>query len=388
MNSDAPARLAAARQAILAGDLDAAEAIATTLLLERPSHLDALEIVAVVAMERGNHGAAEKALRSAMAEAPKRRWPYADLTRLLLKLGRTSEAEEIVRAALAADPDNPDAHAILGSMLAEREQWTGAAAHFHQAIALAGEHPHLLTGLGHARMRQGRLKEARRLLEAAAAADPEALEPAAYLAEALERLGDLPNAAKQLDRAEIIARSQGTDVDLQRAVLLGRMGKPEEAVALLEGKPELSGAARLQLGRLYEKLGRYAEAWDEWVHGKAELAGRNGRRYRAAEVQAEAGRVLCAAAKLHRAARREDVPQPIFIVGFPRSGTTLTEQILASHSAIRAGGELPFGPEMHELGLKGIADATKLRDHYLARAERDWRPRTGRPVFHRQDAAQ
>ena len=79
--------------------------------------------------------------------------------------------------------------------------------------------------------------------------------------------------------------------------------------------------------------------------------------------------MLCAAAKSHRAARRDDVAQPIFIVGFPRSGTTLTEQILASHSAIRAGGELPFGPELHELSRKGFADATQLRDHYLTRAE-------------------
>ena len=46
-----------------------------------------------------------------------------------------------------------------------------------------------------------------------------------------------------------------------------------------------------------------------------------------------------------------DVPQPIFIIGFPRSGTTLTEQILASHSAMRAGGELPFGSELHEFAV-------------------------------------
>ena len=39
---------------------------------------------------------------------------------------------------------------------------------------------------------------------------------------------------------------------------------------------------------------------------------------------------------------RADVPQPIFIMGFPRSGTTMIEQVLASHPAVRAGGELTF----------------------------------------------
>ena len=258
---------------------------------------------------------------------------------------------------------------MLGSMLAERELWRELQPTSTRRSRLAGEHPHLLTGWAHAACARAVLKRLVACSKWRSPPIPRRLSLPPILPRPWSDLASLPNAAKQFDRAEIIARSQGTDVDLQRSVLLGRTGKPEEAVALLEGKPELSGAARLQLGRLYEKLGRYADAWDEWVHGKAELAGRNGRRYRAAEVQAEAGRVLCAAAKSHRAARRDDVAQPIFIVGFPRSGTTLTEQILASHSAIRAGGELPFGPELHELSRKGFADATQLRDHYLTRAE-------------------
>jgi hypothetical protein len=80
------------------------------------------------------------------------------------------------------------------------------------------------------------------------------------------------------------------------------------------------------------------------------------------------------------------VPQPIFILGFPRSGTTLTEQVLASHSRIRAGGELPFTAELRDfaalatggpfpagLGALATADQSHLpalfRDFYLARAE-------------------
>ncbi|MBW8735565.1 MAG: sulfotransferase, partial [Asticcacaulis sp.] len=80
------------------------------------------------------------------------------------------------------------------------------------------------------------------------------------------------------------------------------------------------------------------------------------------------------------------MPQPIFVLGFPRSGTTLTEQVLASHSHIRAGGELPFVAELSEIAAQrsggafpAHADqldadtrstlAAHLRDHYLARAE-------------------
>ena len=65
------------------------------------------------------------------------------------------------RAALAADPRNPDAHEKLGALLAARWKAFEAAEHFQQAVALAGPDPQLLTRLGHALLRLGRLDEAR-----------------------------------------------------------------------------------------------------------------------------------------------------------------------------------------------------------------------------------
>ncbi|MGN6850007.1 MAG: tetratricopeptide repeat-containing sulfotransferase family protein [Sphingomicrobium sp.] len=377
-------RIAAARQAIAQRDFDLAESIAARLLSEDPRDLDALEIRALVAIEREDDRTAEEALRSAIALAPHRRWPYADLIRVLLKLGRNADAEEVARVALAADPDNPDAHAMLGAMLSGKDQWFEAAGHFERAIAVAGEHPQLLSGLGRALLRLGRLQDARAPLEAAAAADPNMLEPAVHLAELAERLGQFDEAMLLLDRAEIIARTTGTDVDLQRSVLLDRMGQTEDALALLAHREDLSGAALLQRGRLHDRLGRHSEAWSDWTVGKARLAERAGRVYDAEQVRSEANRLADFfrkhGATLSRAEPRGDVPQPIFIIGFPRSGTTLTEQILASHSAILAGGELPFGAELRELagavaapfpeGFAGQDDlAERMRDLYLSRAE-------------------
>ena len=356
-------RILAARQALKEGRTDAAAAVAEQVLGDDPDNIDALEIRALVP----DNVTAEAALRRAIAIAPERRWPYADLTRLLLKLRRAEEAEQVARTALAADPQNPDAHAMLGSMLAERELWFDAAAHFERAISLAGDHPQLLAGLGQARMRIGELGEARELLQAATKADPAALESAVYLAEVHERLGDFEQADRLLNAAEQLARKQGTDVDLQRSVLLARMGQPERGLALLENRQNLSGSARLQRGRLYDRLGRYSEAWGDWVAGKAQLAERNGRQYSAETVAEEADKLRGFAAAPHsRAARRDDAPQPIFIIGFPRSGTTLVEQILASHGAIRAGGELPFGAKLRDLDP---AKPEGLRDAYLERAE-------------------
>jgi Tfp pilus assembly protein PilF len=388
---DAAPRILAARQAIKDGKLQTAARIAAEVLEAAPDNLDALEISALVAIEQGDDAAAERSLRSAIALAPDRQWPYADLTRLLAKLGRAAEAEAVARAAMSADARNADAHAMLGSLLAEREMLVEAAAHFERAVALAGRHPQLLLGLGRVLMRQGRLDESRPLLEAAAAADPGALEPAVYLAELEERLGRFAPAMQQLDRAGRIAAAAGSDVDLQRSVLLARMGEWDAALHLLDDKQELSGGALLQRGRLRDHAGRHAEAWTDWTRGKSILAEAAGRHYPAADVQCQAQALTTffdrrRTAELPRADRRFDVAQPIFILGFPRSGTTLAEQILASHPAIRAGGELPFGRDLRDYvvslvggeaefpaGLERMHAAghwpTLLRDFYLAKAE-------------------
>ena len=388
-SSDLQQHVEDARRVFRLGDLDGAAGIAARALADAPDCLDLLEIRALIEVARGADEAAQATLRHAIAIAPERRWPYGDLARLLLKLQRPHEAEAVARSALEADNGNADAHAILASILGERGLWFEAAAHFEQAIALAGVHPELLTGMGLSLLRQGRLEEARKPLKQARAADRQALEPLVYLAEVAEKLGRFDDAQQLLDEAEPVARARGTDVDLQRSVLLARMGKADKALRLLEGKQDISGAALLQRGRLRDGVGRFAEAWDDWTAGKARLARRAGRAYPAADVQDQADSLTRFAiaqkvANLPRAKRRDHLPQPIFIIGFPRSGTTLTEQMLASHSAVRAGGELPFGEELRALAtsLVGgemdfpatLADLPsgwpeRLRDFYLKRAE-------------------
>jgi Tfp pilus assembly protein PilF len=387
MTDNLDGQIVAARQALSQGQTDTAARIAAEILRVSPSSLDALEIKALCEAEQGDDAAAEATLRKAIDLAPSRRWHYGDLARLLLRLGRIDEAEQVARGALASDANNADAHAILGSLMNDRGAPFEAAKHFRRAIALTGPHPQLLTGLGLSLLRQGRLDEARPVLEQAMAADGKALEPVAYLAELEERLGRFAEAERLLDRAQRVAQASRRDVDLQRSILLARIGRTGEALALLE-KKEISGAALLQRGRLRDRLSRYAEAWEDWADGKAALAERGGRSYLAAEVRRQADQLAAfftpdPVANLPRAARRDDVAQPIFIIGFPRSGTTLTEQILASHSAIRAGGELPFGHELRDYaaelaggeaafpnGLDGAEGWPELlRDRYLERAK-------------------
>ena len=388
---DAPTAINRARQAFKEGRFDVAAAIVDELLKTEPACLDALEVKAMALQARGDRTGAERALREAILAAPQRHWPYDDLARLLLDSGRPADAEIVVRAALAADGANANAHAMFGVMLSEREDLMPGAWHLRRAIALAGRHPQLLAGLGRNLARQGALEEAEALLREAVERMPDQLLPRVHLAEAVEQRGRLDEAKALLAAAGAIARRQGKDVTLQEATLTARTADWRKGLATLDAVGDPAGGALLLRGRLRDRAGRFDEAWADFELGKAKIARATGRAYprdtverHIAELRAffSAGRF----AALPSAGVRRDVPQPIFILGFPRSGTTLTEQVLASHSRVRAGGELPFTVELRDfaalatgapfpagLGALAAADRSHLpalfRDFYLARAE-------------------
>lgn len=388
---DLPTAINRARHAFKEGRLDVAAAIVDGLLKTDPVCLDALEVKAMVLQAGGDRAGAEATLRAAIAAAPERHWPYDDLARLLLGSGKPADAEAVVRAALAADGANANAHGMLGVMLSEREELMPGAWHLRRALDLAGRHPQLLAGLGRNLARQGALEEAEALLREAVEQMPDQLVPRVHLAEVVEQRGRLDEAKSVLAAAGAIARERGQDVTLQEATLAARTADWRSGLAALDAVNDPAGGALLLRGRLRDRAGRFDEAWADFVLGKAKIACATGRNYSRDKVEGHIAE-LCAFFSAERFAAmpcagvRRDVPQPIFILGFPRSGTTLTEQVLASHSRIRAGGELPFTAELRDfaalttgapfpagLGALAAADQSHLpalfRDFYLARAE-------------------
>ena len=387
MSGDKQDRIARARAAIGAESFSAAEQEVRSLLAVDPDNVDALEILFLCQQRFGDGAGAERTLRRVIALAPDKQWPRGDLARLLLGLGRPAEAEAVLVGAVAADPAHADAHAMLGSLLSERAALVPGATHLRRAIALAGPHPQLLANLGCNLMRQGKLDEAEPLLQAAVDAAPDALAPLVYLAELAEQRDQFDRATALLDRAEPIAAREGLDVAAQRAHLLSRTHRWRDGLALLDAAPGLSGTPRLLRARLRDKAGRYDEAWDDAIAAKASLAATRHHSYDRNDVAREFAALADFAvrtAAFQGAPRRTGSPQPIFILGFPRSGTTLTEQVLASHSRIRPGGELPFAGHFPGLiermtdlpfpaALARIAEdpgaaAMQIRDFYLRSA--------------------
>jgi tetratricopeptide (TPR) repeat protein len=381
--------IAQARDLLNRGQVEPALTAARRRLGQIADDIDALEIVALVHQQRGQATDALVTLEKIIALAPSLDWPRDDLAILLAGLGRKAEAEIVTRAGLTLNDRNPQAHAMLGALLTERRDLPAGEAAFRRALALIGDHPPTQVALAANLIEQGKLEAAEPLLVRADMLAPRDGATLAHWSRLREAMGDLAASRALLDRAE----AAGFDVTLRRAVQLSREQRHADALAVIEAVPGRAGGdALLEAGRLKERLGRPADAFADFVEGKARLAARDRLAYDGAAVAREfetLARLVETRGPPPGAAVR-DGPQPIFVFGFPRSGTTMAEQILSSHSAVAAGGELPFVTEMvsalesgpgglEALWKPGVAET--LRDLYLDRAKAFGLLDNGKPFF-------
>jgi len=353
---------------------------------------------------RGELAAAAETLKTVLKGDPRADWAYNELTELLYAMGRHADAQTLARTALRVNPLNAQAHNLFGTILSQLNDLPPGEWHFRRAIELGGDQASFLANLALNLLQQGRTDEAETSFAHAHALAPDDFRTLAHWSKLREVRGDHAGAWDLLERAQRAAGGSG--VELLRANHLTRTGKIKEAIALLDAAPALNGDARLERGRLLDRLGRYDEAWRDLVEGKRQLAAEaGGLTYNAPAVEAFFARlkhffVRGNWALLPQAPVRADVPQPIFIMGFPRSGTTLIEQVLTSHSAVRAGGELSFISELRQFSLQQLAGpepfpenlarswtadnrwaATLFRDYYFARAEQYGLLETGKRYF-------
>lgn len=381
-------QLASGFEALERHDHDRALSAALAYLEKHGDDVRALEIAARAYEMKNDAARAAETLGRLLRSDPNTPWAYEKLADVFLDHGRLDKAEALLRQGVRYCPDAAGIHVRMGGVLSENNRHVAGEWHFRRALEIDGENVAALSGLARNLIEQGCIDDADAIYREAHRLAPGNATLLAHWARLAELRGELELADSRLSEAEAAAPGQ---FRLLRASLCARQGDIERAVATIGEGGNLNGDALLERGRLRERLKRYDDAWRDFVAGNAALAKAVPAYDRAAVERffAELEETFTAAtiANLPAAATRTDAAQPLFIVGAPRSGTTLIEQVLVSHSAIRAGGELPFVADLRELSEKlvphgafpgnlawsGTGDlrhvGTLFRDYYLARAE-------------------
>ncbi|HUO82855.1 MAG TPA: sulfotransferase [Gammaproteobacteria bacterium] len=335
--------------------------------------------------ESGDLDAAASHFEQAHEIAPGSPAPLHDLGIVRLRQGRHDDAERCFRRVVELAPESAAGHTGLGAVFESRDRLAQAHACFLRAVELE-------PGSADARANLASVLQASGRLDAAASAYRAALERQPDHARALTGLAVLLDlAGRHAEGLELLARAAGradADLELARVRLLEHAGRGAEAIGRVQGLLASPGLprraerhARFALAGLLDGAGRYAEAFAEAARANAldppEFERAACRDYVTRARQCFSRRAL---ACLPRSANRSD--RPVFVVGMPRSGTTLVEQILASHPEIHGAGErnelLWLAGELGTRAGGDYLDAVpdldaealdNLADRYLAGAE-------------------
>ena len=296
------------------GRLDEAVACLRRALQKRPNLAEIWNNLGNAERDLGHFDAAVAALREALRLKPGFAKAHNNLGNVLLDLGRLDEAVASYRQALACHANYAEAHGNLGSALRLGGRSAEAQSHCERALAIDPHYAAAIMLLAHLQSDQGQFAEASRLLERVIAIDPDCAEAWAGLAG--------------------LRRMSREDADW----LAGAMRTAERAL------PRDEIHLRFAIGKYLDDLGEYEDAFQSFrrANDLAKLhRPRHDQRLLTAGIDCL---VQSQTADWVRRARSSAIrsERPVFVVGMPRSGTTLAEQILASHPKVHGAGELPF----------------------------------------------
>jgi len=256
---------------------------------------------------------------------------YNHLGVSLKKQGRFADAEANFRKALELRPDYASAHNNLGNALHDQDRIAEAEICYRQAIKFKSDYPEAYSNLGNTLKSEGRLDEAKEALERAIALKPDFVEP-------------------HFGLSVLKTYAEG---DPHLAML-------EKQRPMVDDQPiETRIRYWFALGKVYEDIGRHDESFLAYEQGNRLKHGVLA--WDEAEDDALLERMMTVFTKEFFAARPKPTHSgkaPIFIVGMPRSGTTLLEQILSTHPGVFGAGELK---DMNEVVVGAMPGADHMQ---------------------------
>lgn len=332
---------------------------------------------------RSQFAEAAACYRRALALQPDFAQAHLDLGRVLVRLGREAEAKESCRRALALAPDWAEAHNSLGNAQLKAADHEAAIMSYREAVRLEPDFAEAHANLGNALRTVGQLDEAVSAYQRALQIEPGFLAAAIELATALRLQGRTaeceaccrrvlerdPNSVATLtvlaelradtgratDAEELFKRAIAIDpgaaqswaslARLRRMTLADAPWQQAVQQLIEHGPPPRDEMLlRYSLGKYFDDIREFDAAFEHYRRAN-ELAKQIGPRHDRAALTRGIDLIIAshdrAWLERHRVTANGS-QRPLLIVGMPRSGTTLVEQILASHPAVHGAGELNF----------------------------------------------
>jgi tetratricopeptide (TPR) repeat protein len=307
-----PAEVLTASALFFDGDLTPAEQMVRAWLLRHGDHPEAMRLLAKIGMARDVLDDAEVLLEAVLILAPDHRPARYEYAQCLTERHKYAQAREQVEKLLALEPDNPAHRSLAATVAVGLGEHETAIGLYRDMLADAPSEPDVHLWLGHAQKTVGRVPEAIEAYRAAAAARPD-------FGDAYWSLANLKT-YRFLD--EEIARMRAEEASASTA--------PVDRHHLC-----------FALGKALEDRGETAESWFYYQRGNALKRAESRYRPEIIETNTREQIAICTPDFFQtRAGWGDERADPIFILGLPRSGSTLLEQILASHSQVEGTQEL------------------------------------------------
>ncbi len=294
------------------GDLAPAEQIIRAYLLQHGDQPEAMRLLAKIGMAHDVLDDAEQLLAAVLRLAPDYRAARRDYAQTLSQRHKYVQAREQARLLIELEPGNLDYRSLAATAAVGLGEHDQAIALYRQMLADAPGSPDLNLWLGHALKTVGRVPEAIEAYRAAAATRP-----------------DFGDAYWSLANLKLYRFSDAE---------MARMRAQEAAPATA---PEDRWHLCFALGKALEDRGEISESWRYYERGNALKRAES--RYRPEILETNTAKQIEVCTPDFFARRTGwgvSRPDPIFILGLPRSGSTLLEQILASHSQVEGTQEL------------------------------------------------
>ena len=327
------------------GRTDEAVAHYKRALAVSPDDADVHNSLGVALWEQGNSVDAMAHYVRTLTVNPNHSDAHNNLGNVLAAQGRIADAMAHYERAISLKPDYADAHNNMGIVLAAQGRTSAAVAHYERALILNPDNANAHSNLSVALLAQNNFDDAMARGERAVAINPQHAEAHNHLGSILAVQGRFDDAMEHFGRA-IAIRPDYAEAHFNRAQIKTFQHDDAELAALYEfaGREDLSANQALHihfaLAKALEDCGDYARAFEHLKKGN--VLKRRQIVYNEIDAVRYFQRIAMAFDNrlfVHFQGQGDPSDVPIFVLGMPRSGSTLIEQILASHPQIQSAGE-------------------------------------------------